>query len=147
MGFLVGKAAAIAEWHHKKEEEAYQALFERLAARNRQRRYWEEDPEGMAARQRRYRAENPEKVRIWRRRNRAKPEQKRRAEARRKRYRARKAAARLAATDPWPCRVCRHPIEPRAGSGRRRVYCSTRCKNRWQYWSPEQRQRHIEDHS
>lgn len=109
VGYQVGKAAALAEWSHRKQLREDALLFKRLAARNYARRRREEDSEALREYQRRWRERNHERLRELERKR-------RRAKAARRRHNA------------CRCEQCGRVFTPeRFVKGTR--WCSDRCRN------------------
>lgn len=63
VGFQVGKAAAMLDWQHRREEREYAELFERLAQAKYARERRARDPEAANERSRRWRHKNRAQVR------------------------------------------------------------------------------------
>jgi hypothetical protein len=109
VGYQVGKAHALLEWRHRKEEREYEALFARLAAAKSARERRAADPEGARRRMNDWRDRNRVKVRAMER----------------KRRRAKAAIRRDGAC---LCRNCGARFTPaRNVSGTK--WCSRRCRN------------------
>ncbi len=108
-GFLTGKAAAIAEWSHKREKRQFAKLIARLAAAKR----FKDDPEHVRSIWRRFRERN------------------------RTRLNAEMVARRAKVRKPkiCVCVVCgdRKRVKQVVRGGVR-FTCSTKCRNK--YWSP-----------
>ena len=105
-GFLVGKAAALADWSFRKEQQEFEAYCKRLQARNRARKERQEHPEQVRARCNAWRAANHERYR--------KMENARRAD---------KRVMRMIV-----CDVCL-TIVPSNGKFKR--FCGQTCRNQW----------------
>lgn len=133
-GFLTGKAAAMADWAHRKEAGQYERLFERLRARNWARRDRQLRPGRAQARCLAWRRANRDRVRASDRR------QKRAARLRQ----LRAIGALVRVIDGVPrraylvtCGVCGARVEKLQPGA---AWCSKRCANRY-HGAPRSRAR------